>query len=345
MHVNENLTFMNCKLSLANIPTKISKLEKLSKELNTNLFIKRDDQTGSELSGNKVRKLEYSLFEAKQRGANLLITCGGIQSNHCRATVSAAALLGMKSAVLLRISEKPDVEGNYFLDKLLGADVFFCNKEEYSNQRDQIMEKIANDYSAKGYVPYIVPEGASNGVGSLGYYYAMKEIVEQEKEMGVVFDTIVVATGSGGTAAGLNVANKILSLNKRVIGMCVCDDNEYFQKRIANMSNVCLDYLEKYGEISEQRRKTILFTPSEIEMEDKYVGIGYALSRAEELEFIKKVARLEGVVLDPVYTGKAMYGVWNELQNGGSLINSKNILFIHTGGLFGLFPVSKKFEW
>ena len=127
------------KLNLANLPTKIQKLERLSKELNANLYIKRDDQTGSECSGNKIRKLEFEAAEALDKGCNMLITCGGIQSNHCRATVEVATLLGMKSAVLLRISQTPPVTGNYFLDRLLGADVKFCNQEEYRNHRTEIM--------------------------------------------------------------------------------------------------------------------------------------------------------------------------------------------------------------
>lgn len=332
------------KLSLANTPTKIEKLTRLSDLLNSNIFIKRDDQTGSEYSGNKIRKLEYSIKEALDQGCDFLITCGGIQSNHCRATVAAAVKLGLNSAVLLRISDTPELEGNYFLDKLMGADVHFCTREEYSNSRTEIMEKLAAQYKEQGYKPYIIPEGASNGIGTMGYYSAMKEIVEQEKQLGINFDTIIVACGSGGTVAGLNVANKVHNYGKRIVGMCVCDDNWYFQTRIAEMSNVCLEYLVKFGEISTEEASKQQFTPEEIEMNDKYVGIGYALSRPEELEFINKIASLEGVVFDPVYTGKGLYGVWNELQEGGNLNTSKNILFIHTGGLFGLFPVSKSFD-
>ena len=197
------------RFNIANLPTKIEKLERLSNELKSNIYIKRDDQTGSEFSGNKVRKLEYLITDAISKGCNLLITCGGIQSNHCRATVSVATKLGMKSAVLLRISEEPEVTGNYFLDKLMGADVKFCSKEEYSTSRGEIMNKMAEDYSAKGYKPYVIPEGASNAIGTLGYYNCMLEILKQEEELGIKFDTIVVATGSGGTYAGLHLANQV----------------------------------------------------------------------------------------------------------------------------------------
>ena len=325
------------KLTLANLPTKIEKLERLSEEFGTNLYIKRDDHTGSEISGNKVRKLEYLAKDAQDNGYNLLITCGGIQSNHCRATVAVATKLGMKSAVLLRISEQPPVVGNYFLDKLMGADVKFCTRPEYSNSRAEIMEAMAEEYRKQGYKPYVIPEGASNELGTLGYYNCMNEIVAQEKEMGITFDTVVVATGSGGTAAGLYLANELHGYGKRVVSMAVCDDVAYFTEIIDRISNGAKAYLPEY--------KDAQLNKENIEVIDKYVGLGYAISRPEELEFIKHVARTEAVVLDPVYTGKAMYGVYNELKEGGALVGSKNILFIHTGGMFGLFPVSEQFEW
>ena len=328
---------------LANLPTKIVELKKLSAMAGgtARIFLKRDDQTGSEFGGNKVRKLEYLLTDAINKGCNLLITCGGIQSNHCRATVAVATQMGMKSAVLLRISEQPPVRGNYFLDLLMGADVKFCTRDEYRDHRSEIMQKMADEYAAQGYKPYVIPEGASNEIGTLGYFNCMNEITKQEKELGITFDTVVVATGSGGTVAGLHLANMVNGLGKRVIGMAVCDNVEYF----TNIS----DHISKGAFALLPNKKSVV--PMEewrgrIEINDGYVGIGYALSRPEELEFIKTVARTEGVVLDPVYTGKAMYGVWNELKEGGNLRGkAKNILFIHTGGIFGLFPVSEKFEF
>lgn len=323
------------KFNIANLPTKIQKLERFSKELGANIYIKRDDHTGSEISGNKIRKLEYLTKDAIAKGCDLLITCGGIQSNHCRATVVAATLLGMKSAVLLRISDTPPVTGNYFLDKLLGADVKFCTREEYSNHRGEIMEAMAEEYRKQGYKPYIIPEGASNAIGTLGYYNCMEEILKQEKEMGITFNTIVVATGSGGTYAGLYLANEVKKLGKRIIGMAVCDDTEYFTNIAQDIATEALQYLPEHKEEVLNR--------GNIEINDKYVGIGYALSRPEELEFIKKFARQEAIILDPVYTGKAMYGVYNELQPGGNISKEDNILFIHTGGLFGLFPISETF--
>lgn len=333
------------KLALANLPTKIQRLSRWSDECGKNIYVKRDDQTGSEWSGNKIRKLEFAVQEALEQGCNLLITCGGIQSNHCRATVAVAAHLGLKAAVLLRISEEPPVEGNYFLDRLMGADVRFCTRDEYRDHRGDIMQEMADGYTAQGYKPYIIPEGASFGVGVLGYYFAMKEIVAQEKEMGVRFDTVLVATGSGGTLAGLQLANLIHGYGKRVIGVCVCDDAAYFQDIAARISRDALPYLIAQGEISEQEasRWAASLKPGDFEFFEEYVGIGYALSRPEELEHIRRMARLEGTVFDPVYTGKATYGMVNELKEGGRLRTSENILFIHTGGLYGLFPISRTF--
>lgn len=335
------------KLTLANLPTKIQKMERWSAETGKNIYIKRDDQTGSEWSGNKIRKLEFAVKEAMDMGCNLLITCGGIQSNHCRATVAVATYLGMKSAVLLRISDKPPVEGNYFLDLLMGADVRFCTRDEYSNSRSEIMQQMADEYASKGYRPYIIPEGASFGVGTMGYYYAMKEIAMQEDKMDIAFDTVVVATGSGGTAAGLQLANLVNGYGKKVYGVCVCDDEPYFQNVCCKCAKDCLPYLVKDGEISASRAEVIARNMKQTDFSfiEGYVGRGYALSRPEELEHITRMARMEATVFDPVYTGKATYGMVNEMKQGGKLERSKNILFIHTGGLYGLFPVSRDFQF
>lgn len=325
------------KLNVANLPTRIEKLEKLSQLLNTNIYIKRDDQTGSEFSGNKIRKLEYLAKHAIDNGYDMLITCGGIQSNHCRSTVALATKLGLKSAVLLRISSTPPVTGNYFMDKLMGADVKFCTREEYSTSRGEIMEQMAQEYRKQGYKPYVIPEGASNAIGTLGYYNCMLEILKQEEELGIKFDTIAVATGSGGTYAGLYLANEVYNLGRRVIGYAVCDDVEYFTNISHDIATQALEYLP------EHKGKTL--SKEGIEIDDKYVGIGYALNRPEELEFIKKLAQMDGLILDNVYTGKAMYGLYNELQEGGNVKPGGNILFIHTGGLYGLFSISEQFEW
>jgi D-cysteine desulfhydrase len=320
-------------IMLANLPTKIEKLERLTKLLDgPNIFIKRDDQTGAEVSGNKVRKLEFSVKEALDMGCDMLITCGGIQSNHARATAAVAAKLGMKACVVLRGNEDSELDGNYFLDKLLGAEVRLISAEAYKEKRFEMMEAIKDEHTRKGFKPYIIPEGASNGIGCFGYLKAMEEIIQQEKEMGIHFDMIVSAVGSGGTYAGQFLGNKLLNNNADICGINVCDDKEYFKNRIYDILQESLEYLDC----------NLSFSKEEIHIIDGYVGRGYALSRPEELEFIYDLAKLEGVILDPVYTGKAMYGLAEEIKKG-SLKEYKNILFIHTGGLFGLFPQRELF--
>jgi D-cysteine desulfhydrase len=323
------------KLNLANLPTRIEKLERLTEYLGgPNIYIKRDDQTGTEVSGNKVRKLEFAVREAQEQGCNMLITCGGIQSNHARATAAVAAKLGMKSCLVLRGDKAASPDGNHFLDLLLGADVRFVSPEDYKNRRMEIMEEIKNEYRMKGMEPYIIPEGASNGIGTFGYYGAMEEIVNQQKEMGIVFDGIFLAVGSGGTYAGLQLANKALNNRGKIYGINVCDNEEYFVNRIYD---ILVESKKYYSE-------EIAINKDEINIIDGYVGTGYAKSRREELEFIHFLAKLEGLILDPVYTGKAMYGLVQEIKKG-RFRECNNILFIHTGGIFGLFPQKTLFEF
>jgi D-cysteine desulfhydrase len=316
------------RIHLANLPTRIERLDRLSKELGgPQLFVKRDDQTGSEISGNKIRKLEYVIQEALEQNCDYLITCGGIQSNHARATAAAAARLGLGTCLVLRSSENELLEGNYFIDRLLGADIEFITPEDYKERRMEIMEGIKTRLVQQGYRPYIIPEGASNGIGTFGYYTGMEEILEQEKQMGITFDAIVLAVGSGGTYSGMFLANKLLGHGAKIFGVNVCDNASYFKDRISDILQDSFHYIGK----------TIDFSKDEIQIIDGYVGKGYAQSSPEELEFIHWLARLEGVILDPVYTGKGMYGLVNEIKKG-NMQRYKNILFIHTGGMFGLFP-------
>ena len=323
------------RIKLANLPTKIEKLERFSERLGgPAIYIKRDDQTGIEISGNKVRKLEYAVAEAISQGADTLITCGGIQSNHARATAAVAAKLGLNSFLVLRSDNPETPDGNHFLDKVLGAEIKIISREEYSSSRMVIMEGIKDELKAKGRKGYILPEGASNGIGTFGYYSALEEILEQEKELSIKFDAIVVAVGSGGTYAGLFYANKINKNSADIIGVNVCDDADYFKKLITVILNESFEYTDE----------KIEFSKDDINIIDGYVGEGYALSRPEELKFITELAKLEGVILDPVYTGKAMSGLVNEIKKG-TFKKCENILFIHTGGLFGLYPKRNQFEF
>lgn len=328
---------MNNKINIANLPTKIEKLEKISKELGVNIYLKRDDQTGSEVSGNKIRKLEYSIKEAIDQNCDTLITCGGIQSNHARSTAAAAIKAGLSSVLVLRTNEEPEMDGNYFIDRLLGADVRFVTSDEYSNSRQEIMENIKKELEKDGRKGYIIPEGASNGVGSLGYINFAKEVLDFEKKSDIEFDTIVVAVGSGGTYAGIHMGNNIyLDGKRRIVGFNVCDTAEFFKEKVKEIIE------ESKGYLDEKNLKKV--NSKNIDIIDGYVGEGYALSTQEELNYIWDLARKEGVILDPVYTGKAMYGLYNEIKKG-SFKNSKNILFVHTGGIFGLFPKKNQFEF
>lgn len=321
------------RIRLANLPTRIEKLDKLTQLLGgPDLYIKRDDHTGIEVSGNKIRKLEFAVKEAIEMGCDYLITCGGIQSNHARATAAVAVKTGMKCCLVLRGSSDAEIDGNLFIEKLLGADVRFITSKEYKLNRMEIMEEIKHELEGKGFRPYVIPEGASNGIGTFGYYNCFNEIVEQEKVLGVHFDAICVATGSGGTQAGLILGNKLLNNPSKIFGINVCDDEEYFKNKIYQVLQESSKYLEKELELERK----------DINILDGYVGKGYALSRPEELNFIREFARLEGIILDPVYTGKAMYGITEEIKKG-SFKTCKNLLFIHTGGLFGLFPQKKLF--
>ncbi|MFA6770071.1 MAG: D-cysteine desulfhydrase family protein [Bacteroidales bacterium] len=322
------------KVNLAQLPTPIKKASFLSKELNMNIYIKRDDFTGTEISGNKIRKLEYAFKLLIDQGYTTVVTTGGIQSNHCRATAAAATMLGLKTVLLLRVSGEPKIEGNFLLDKLFGAEIRYCTPQEYKNSRNEIMTEIANEKTEQGNKCFVIPEGASFGIGSMGYFEAMEEIVTQEKELGIKFDTIALAVGSGGTYSGLYLANKYHNLNKRIIGFAVCDDANYFINHINNINKEALQYLDKNPGLDT----------SDIEINDNYTGIGYALSTKEELDFIRFVASNEAIILDPVYTVKAMYGLYNEIK-AGNLKDTGNILFIHTGGLFGVFPKQEQFKF
>jgi D-cysteine desulfhydrase len=303
-------------------------MKHLSTELGVHIYVKRDDETGSELTGNKVRKLEFVLPDALAQGCDTLITCGGIQSNHARAVTAAAVRLGLSSVLVLKTDNPPPCpDGNYLMNKLLGATFRFISEQDYAGHRDEIMEGVKKELAGKGRKAYVIPEGASNGLGCFGYYQCLHEITGQEKEMGITFDTIVVPVGSGGTYGGLYIANKELNAGRRIAGFNVCNTAEFFRERIA-------------GEVSDALQiggGQLAFTKNDIDIVDGYVGLGYALSRKEELDFIAKTARTDGIIFDPVYTGKALYGLYHEIKKG-RFASGKNILFIHTGGFPGLLP-------
>lgn len=301
------------RIELANLPTEITKLEKLSSKYKKNIYLKRDDFTGSEISGNKVRKLEYAIAEALDNGCDTVITAGAIQSNHCRATAAACARLGLECHLILS-GNIEEVEGNLFLDYMLGANVHLI----HSGDREEEMGKLYESMKKKGKKPYLIPVGASNSIGTYGYINAFEEILKQEKDMSVDFDLITIPIGSGGTYGGLWYGNFINNKNKRILGFSVSDSKEYFKDTV-------IDILKEID-------KNIKSFDS-IEINDFYIGEGYAKANKEELAFYYEIAKTEGVVLDPCYTGKAFRGLIKEIEMDN--IKEDNILFIHTGGLMG----------
>lgn len=317
------------KLNLANLPTPIQKLNQPYKD--KTIYIKRDDLTESVASGNKIRKLEYELKYAMDLGSDLIITCGGYQSNHCRATAALCSQLNLRCVLLLRKEYGDNLyNGNYFLDDILGADIYVKEHDDFQENKQKYLEDLKYQYEKQSYHPYIIPMGASDGIGTLGYIHAYEEILQNEIDLNVSFDTIVCAVGSGGTYAGLYIGNELFNQNKKIIGINVCDDADFFVKEIRNIIHETLDFINE-SPINEENITII----------DGYVGIGYAQNTKEELLILKNIAK-SGLVLDPVYTGKAYIGLLNEIKKG-TLNDSKNILFIHTGGIFGLLSKSQEF--
>lgn len=320
------------RLEIANLPTKIEKMNYLSNKLGKNIYVKRDDQTGIEISGNKVRKLEYTVKEALNNNCTTLITCGGIQSNHARATAAAAKMFGLDCILVLRSGENPPLEGNYLMDILLGADIRLISPNEFNEKNQEIMENIAKELERNGKKGYIMPMGASCGMGNFGYLHAMEEIANQEKEMGITFDAVVCTIGSGGTYSGLYLGNEYHNLRKDVIGINICDTAEYFENEIKSIMNDSKIICKALEPVSLEN----------IIIYDGYVGGGYAINSSEDFDVIKEIAANEAIILDPVYTGKAMKGMIAEIEKG-SFDKYENILFVHTGGLFGVFPKAEEF--
>ncbi|RMH41150.1 MAG: D-cysteine desulfhydrase family protein [Deltaproteobacteria bacterium] len=324
------------RVRLANLPTPLERLDRLGDRLGVELYVKRDDLTGAELSGNKVRKLEFLLADAEAAGADTLITCGGEQSNHCRATALAGVRRGFASRLLLRTADPsapPPTEGNILLDRLAGADIRWISPADYA-RRAEVMAGEAERLRAAGRSPYVIPEGGSNPLGAWGYIAACAELADQLAGLDDRPTTIVYACGSGGTGAGLVLGVRMTGLDRRgvrVAGVNVCDDRDYFVRTIGA---ICAGVRERWPEAPA-------IGPGDVDIVDGYVGAGYARSRPAELELLRDVARAEGLVLDPVYTGKAMFGLASELARDRRRFGDR-VVFLHTGGIFGLFPKAEQ---
>lgn len=287
------------------------------------IYLKRDDLNGLLISGNKARKLQYLIKDAINKKCYNIITCGGIQSNHCRITAVFSRIFGFECHLFLKVPSKdykPDVNGNLLLDYLLGAKVNFVTPEEYEN-RFEIMEDYSRKLKNKS---YIIPEGGSNEIGAFGYVDCMKEMSEFIKENNI--QAIYCAVGSGGTYAGLLVGKNLLKLNLDINGVIVCDNVEYFKDKISNICN----------NMNERFNMKIKIEEDDIKLIDGFIGEGYAIPFPEEINLIKDISK-KGIILDPVYTGKAFYGMLEDLKNK----NYKKVLFIHTGGIFSIFAFNR----
>ncbi|KAM5570294.1 hypothetical protein ABKV19_011119 [Rosa sericea] len=307
--------------SLGHLPTPIHKWNLPNLPNNTEVWLK--------LSGNKVRKLEFLMADAVQKGADCIITIGGIQSNHCRATAVAAKYLNLDSYLILRTSkvlvdQDPGLTGNLLVERLVGAHIELISKEEYAKIGSAALTNTLKERLIKeGRRPYVIPVGGSDSLGTWGYIQAIREI-EQQLHSGagkVKFDDIVVACGSGGTIAGLSLGSWLSSLKAKVHAFSVCDDPDYFYDFVQGLLDGLEAGVDSRNIVNIQNAK----------------GLGYAINTAEELTFVKEIAATTGVILDPVYSGKAAYGLLKDMAENPKKWEGRKILFIHTGGLLGLF--------
>lgn len=316
------------KIDLAHTPTPLQYLQRASEKWGCGhrLWVKRDDLTGSTLSGNKVRKLEFIAAHAIDNGYDTLLTCGGLQSNHCRATAIAGAQLGLAVHLLLRGEEPADREGNLLLDHLAGAVVNYYPAKQYFSDIDELFCHWQEHYAAQGRKALIIPTGGSDGIGAWGYIAACEELARDFRSAAIMQAHIVTATGSGGTQTGLTLGAALHQLPATVWGVNVCDDATYFLNKVA--SDVA-DWRMRYPDAGA--------VDIEPRVLDGYVGQGYAVAAPSIFELIAELSALEGLVLDPVYTGKAFAGMLAEIARG-RFEGCRDIVFVHTGGIFGLFP-------
>ncbi|MFQ3322481.1 MAG: D-cysteine desulfhydrase [Pseudomonadales bacterium] len=322
------------KLDLAQTPTPLQPLDRLSALVGgPRIWIKRDDLTGAIEGGNKIRKLEYILAKVISEGYDTVITCGGIQSNHCRATAALTARLGLSCHLILRGDQPPQADSNNLLDQILGATIDYYSAKQYFSELAQLFDATVEDYKLAGKRAYCIPTGASDGVGLWGYIEASRELKDDFAQNCINPEHIICATGSGGTQAGLTLGVELFDLNAKVWAVNVCDDEQYFHNKV-------IDDITDWKQLYNNDLSIDSIIPRTL---DGYVGAGYGLAGDEVLDLINQLARLEGIVLDPVYTGKAFYGMLEELKHG-RFSGSKDIVFIHTGGALGLFPFKERLQ-
>ncbi len=319
------------RVELGFAPTPVEPLQRLGAALGLRLFAKRDDFTGFGGGGNKVRKLEYLMADALARKANVLITTGGHQSNHARMVAAAACRFGMRAVLVLRGNPPAEYQGNLLLDRLLGAKLEFLDPDAYFVEIDPRMEAHAKGARDAGEVPYVIPLGGANPLGALGYVRAVEEMAAQFEAMGLSPpDVILAPAGSGGTLAGLHVGCRRRWPKTKIVGISVSRDARWFQERISAMAGECAALLGPGNS----------WTPQDIWIEDGFVGTAYGVPSAGGNDAIRSAALHEGMLLDPVYTGKAMHGL-TELARRGAIAPGSTVVFLHCGGSPALYPFAK----
>lgn len=315
------------RVCLADLPTSIDELPRLSQELGgPRLLVKRDDQTGLAMGGNKIRKLEFLIADALEQGADMVITAGAAQSNHCRQTAAAAVRVGLGCTLVLGGEPPSTPTGNLLLDQLMGAQIHWAGP----HRRGEDLEKVADQARAAGHRPYIIPYGGSNPVGATGYVAAILELHQQlasDHPEGV--DRIAFASSSGGTQAGMVVGARAIGLESQILGIGIdkgeAGDDPY-PVRLARLAS----------ETAVHVGLNANFTPDDFFVNQDYLGAGYGVVGELEREAIRLAARLEGLMLDPVYTGRAMGGLIDMIRRG-IIAPSETVLFWHTGGTPALF--------
>lgn len=319
------------RFSLAQLPTPLEPLPALSRALGgPELWIKRDDQTGLALGGNKTRKLEFLVGQALAQGADTLVTAGAAQSNHCRQTAAAAAKAGLKCELILN-GQPPELpNGNLLLDEILGAKAHWIERP----QRAAKLRELPEQLRAAGRKPYVIPVGGSNGVGATGYVVAMQELMQQLRSGGRRVDHIFFGTSSGGTQAGIVLGAKLAGFTGQLHGLSIDKDDpehEAYETEVAQIANECAAYLGA----------DVRLTAAEVRVVYGYKGEGYGVVGNLEREAIQLMARCEGILLDPVYAGRA-FGALLDLIRKKTFKSGETILFWHTGGSAALFAYARE---
>jgi D-cysteine desulfhydrase len=311
------------KISLAHLPTPLEKIRFRTKEF----LIKRDDYTGSDFLGNKIRKLEYLLFEARREKAEIIFTCGGDQSNHARATASAAAKVGIKTRLFLWGKDKKQADGNLFLNKMYGAEITYLNKSEFNNV-DEIMTEERRKFIKKGKKVYVIPAGGSSTLGIWGYISFLNELKKQVELKNI--DGIFSACGSGGTAAGLLVGAALNKAKLKIFAVNVLLPEKVIRKKILQLAEGAVLDFGLPCKIDERS----------LEIIDGYSSEGYKSISDDKLKMIAEFAHSTGILLDPAYTGKAFCAYYDLVLKKGK---GKRVVFLHTGGIYGAFSKLKSY--